>query len=143
MIKIHIASRQEYLPVNRSEIEKIYKSVLKEKRYINCSVSLVMVDNSEIRKINKRFLKHNRITDVISFPLSDSADNLLGEIFVSAQKAFQEARKRKIPPQQELILYCIHGLLHLLGYDDTTPRKKKIMWKKQEALIRLHVNPSC
>ncbi|MBI4834047.1 MAG: rRNA maturation RNase YbeY [Planctomycetes bacterium] len=143
MIKIHIANRQGYLTVNRSLIVKIYKSVLKGKQSGNVSVSLVITDNRTIRETNRLFLRHNRITDVMSFPLSDDSDNLLGEIFVSAQKALQESRKRKIPAQQELLRYCVHGLLHLLGYDDTTLSKKKIMWEKQEALINLYFNPSC
>lgn len=129
--------------MNRSLIVKIYKSVLKGKQSGNVSVSLVITDNRTIRETNRLFLRHNRITDVMSFPLSDDSDNLLGEIFVSAQKALQESRKRKIPAQQELLRYCVHGLLHLLGYDDTTLSKKKIMWEKQEALINLYFNPSC
>lgn len=135
MITIHFTNQQKHLSINKSLITKVFKSILNKSRHNNCSISLVFVDNKEIRKINRRFLRCDNVTDVISFPLDDVSDSLLGEIVVSAEEALRQAKARKILPKEEIILYCIHGLLHLLGYDDTTPRRRKIMWKKQADIL--------
>jgi probable rRNA maturation factor len=133
MIRIYFANCQKYLPVKRDKIFRAYKKVIKQLGYKKYSVSLVFVDNKEIKKINKRFLKHDNATDVISFPLGEK--HLDGEIIVSAEEAVRQARLRKINPQNELLLYCIHGLLHLLGFDDTTPAKRKLMGKQQDEIM--------
>ena len=140
MITIHFTNQQKWLPIKKSLIEKILKSILNKSGYRNCSISLVFVDNKEIRKINRYFLRCDNVTDVISFPLDDSSDNLLGEIIVSVEEAIHQAGLRKITAQRELLLYCIHGLLHLLGYDDTTPRKRKIMEQKQAEILERYLS---
>jgi len=113
--------------------------ILKEEEYSGSEVSLVLIDNRRIKALNRQYLKKNRITDVISFPLSDrkdpKGDKLLGEIVVSVEKAVKEARRRRIPAQQEVLLYCVHGLLHLLDYDDMTRRKRSQMEHRQNEIL--------
>ena len=136
---ITIHNSQRHLKVNQSRIKTVLARILKEEGHASSEVSLVLVDNRRIKSVNRKYLKKNRITDVISFPLGDrqdpAGDNLLGEIIVSVEKARQEARRRKIPAQKEVLLYCVHGLLHLLGYDDMTPRKRRRMERRQGEMI--------
>jgi len=77
-------------------------------------LSVAIVDDAQIREINRRFLDHDYATDVIAFPLDDEE----GEIVISADRALAEASERGVEPLAELMLYVVHGLLHLLGYDD-------------------------
>ncbi|MCK4908901.1 MAG: rRNA maturation RNase YbeY [Planctomycetes bacterium] len=139
MISINASqSFRRILPVETRLIKKVLQSVLKEHKHARFDLSLALVDNRTIRKLNRRYLKHNRITDVIAFPLMDdgmNGDKVLGEIVVSVEKAVPEARRRKITVRQELLLYCVHGLLHLLGYDDGSPRARRRMEKKQAAIL--------
>jgi rRNA maturation RNase YbeY len=58
-------------------------------------------------------------------------DDVEAEVVVSAERALAEARSRGLPPQGELLLYCIHGLLHLAGYEDATPAGRRRMWRRQ------------
>ena len=84
-------------------------------------------------------------TDVMSFPDGgrDPEDGrlLLGDLAVNANLASREASRRRpgLPPArataEECALYIVHGLLHLLGEDDTTPAKRKKMWAKQRTLL--------
>ncbi|MCK5578555.1 MAG: rRNA maturation RNase YbeY [Planctomycetes bacterium] len=139
MISINASqSFRRILPVETRLIKKVLQSVLKEHKHARFDLSLALVDNRTIRKLNRRYLKHNRITDVIAFPLMDdgmNGDKVLGEIVVSVEKAVPEARRRKITVRQELLLYCVHGLLHLLGYDDGNPRARRRMEKKQATIL--------
>lgn len=134
---VFIHNRQRLVRLNRRRIESTIRRLLAEE---GCQrdVSLVFLDNTTIRKVNRRFLGRNRVTDVISFPLADidtPGDNLLGEVFISAESARQEARRRRRPIGDELLLYCVHGVLHLLGYDDSTPTRAGLMRRREEQLV--------
>jgi len=72
-------------------------------------------------------------TDVIAFPLGK--DNL-GEVVVSVERAVKVCKKYNNPWEAEFSLYVIHGILHLLGYEDTSPAKKKAMFKKQDDIFK-------
>lgn len=93
------------------------------------NLSIAFVTNAAIRKINKRFLGHDWATDVVSFPLGG---DLFGELVISAPYARAEASKRGISTDEELVRYVVHGILHLLGYDDGRPADKRRMWARQE-----------
>jgi probable rRNA maturation factor len=151
MNQIYIQFLTRYLRKDKVKITSIIKRTLictlKEEAVKNIGLSIVLVGNNQIRKINRQYLKRNRITDVVAFPLADKEkkpqrprrlcgeDNLIGEIIVSVEKALTEARIRKIHPHQEIIRYCVHGLLHLLGYDDHRRKDRKRMWNKQEQIL--------
>lgn len=82
-------------------------------------VEIVVVDDAAIREVNRAVLGHDFATDVVTCPMEEP--HLWGEIVVSAETAAREARRRRIPAARELALYVIHGVLHLRGYDDTSP----------------------
>lgn len=105
-------------------------------------VNVLITDNRRIRKINKRFLAHDYATDVISFGagngrLAREDRDYLGDIVVSAQMARSVARELGIPFKEELGRYLVHGILHLLGYDDQSERKRSRMRRRQEEILRL------
>lgn len=140
MIKIYWADQQKYLKVNKRNLGTALRTVLKKSGHHNISISIALVDNKQIRRLNRKYLNRNESTDVLAFPLADSIEsgkeNLLGEIVASTEQALHEARRRNYSPHQELALYCVHGLLHLLGYDDITPKKRRAMEKKQSEILR-------
>jgi probable rRNA maturation factor len=80
-----------------------------------------VVDDETIHDLNRRFLAHDYATDVLSFALEQSADGLDGEIIVSADFATASAPRYEWSAADELLLYVIHGALHLAGYDDHEP----------------------
>lgn len=98
-------------------------------------LSLVYVGNEKIRELNRKYLDHDYETDVIAFPLEDEADSLLGEVVVSTETAVKEAKSRGIAPMAEVLLYTVHGILHLLGYADSTPEAAAVMRKKESEVI--------
>lgn len=95
-------------------------------------LSFCFVDNATIHALNRRYLRHDFATDVLAFPMDGT---LIGEVVVSVDYAIAEAARRGIPWEEELLRYVAHGTLHLLGYDDHSPRAKKEMWTRQERYL--------
>jgi probable rRNA maturation factor len=133
---ILIADQQKAIRLPVARIRRLAKAVLDGERVGDRSLSLAFVDNERIRDVNRRFLKHDFATDVLSFLLEDGIDRVFGELVISTEFAAGEAKKRRISVEQELLRYVAHGILHLLGYDDVTPAKKRAMWRRQEAYLR-------
>ena len=125
---IAISNAQRRVPIPVADVRRAAARLLRGK-----SVSIAFVTDAAIRKINRRFLGHDYATDVISFPLDS---DLLGELVISAPYARAEARRRRISEREELLRYVVHGILHLLGYDDRTPAEKRRMWARQERELR-------
>jgi len=95
------------------------------------SLGISFFSDGRIKKLNQKYLKTNTPTDVIVFPYSkDNAD-----IAISLDTAKRNARIYKSSLQKEILLYIIHGILHLNGYNDTTPKEKKRMFAKQEEIF--------
>jgi len=104
-------------------------------------ISIVFLGRRGMRELNKRYLRHDYDTDVIAFrypALSGAAgkDLPFGDIFVSAVQAGVQAKELGRPLLAEILTLILHGTLHLLGYEDSTPRKRARMFSRQEALLR-------
>jgi len=97
------------------------------------------VSDTEIAPLNWKFMKHKGATDVLSFPLGDFDPTRrayhLGEIIISYDTALREACERGLSADEEFARYCVHGFLHLLGYDDATPALRKAMFAVQEKAL--------
>ena len=95
--------------------------VLEEAELERAQVSLAVVDDPTMHELNRRHLDHDYPTDVLSFVLEQSNGELEGEVIVSIDTAESQAREYGWAAEDELLLYVIHGVLHLIGYDDKSP----------------------
>ncbi len=99
-------------------------------------VDIAVVSGSEIAAHNRRWMGRAGRTDVISFDLSDeSADRLVAQLIVCGEVAAQQGPLRGTGPQRELLLYVLHGLLHLMGYDDTSTGAAAEMHAREEEIL--------
>jgi probable rRNA maturation factor len=99
-------------------------------------ISFVLCDNAFIRRLHKKYFNDKSVTDVISFDLSDgSGDTYLGEVIVSVECARTHAPRYHTTVHEELLLYCIHGLLHLAGFDDRTTQLRRRMELMQRRIL--------
>jgi probable rRNA maturation factor len=145
MAKIEITDLQDHVRLDKKIILQLVRRVMKAEGRSAKSLSIVLTDNRHIRDLNREYLNRDGLTDVISFPLEDldwpagihTATNggLNGEIIASAELAFQQAEATHGDAQAELLLYVVHGLLHLMGYDDRTPQGAKRMHGREDALL--------
>lgn len=136
-MKVFIKNLQKKIPINAGTIRKIVLRVLSlEKVKKPAEITILFVDNRQIRELNLMYLGRDCPTDVISFDDSLNRRELLADIVVSTDAARRNARIFKTTPLSETYLYVVHGLLHLLGYDDKTRNARKIMQDKAENLLR-------
>lgn len=116
-------------------------------------VGVALVDDGYIRVLNREYRGGDYATDVLAFPIdepgftgegrggapsarSGAAGGLvLGDIVISVERARDQARQFKHPLRREVALLAIHGLLHLLGYDDETEAAASVMWARQKELL--------
>ena len=137
MITIQIANRQKTLPLDRRRIRRAIQAIVKDAHITDAQISVTVVDDALIAKLHEEFLHDPSPTDVLSFLLERSEQALEGEVVVSADTARASAPQYGCTAEDELLLYVIHGTLHLVGYDDTTPRKRAVMRKKEQQYIAL------
>jgi probable rRNA maturation factor len=137
-VKITLQNQQKKVRIQSKKIKKLILKVLKgegvkESGWIN----ICFVDNPQIKKFNARFLKIKGVTDVLAFNLSDKKESnvILADIMISAQEASRQASNFKTTPEYELSLYVVHGLLHILGFNDHNPRQIKLMRKKESQYV--------
>lgn len=100
-------------------------------------INFCFVDDAQIKKLNAKFHKNNCATDVLAFNLCTQSEEkyILADIVISAQTAFKQAARFKTTPAYELELYIVHGLLHILGYNDQNKSQIKLMRKKESQYV--------
>jgi probable rRNA maturation factor len=149
--EISITLRDVGLPVDEELVKRVISTVLAENARKSGRVSVVFVTDAEIHEINRQFLGHDYPTDVISFSLSeegpDAANNgdsqgfgavgIDAELIISVDTATEVAIEVGWSPACELLLYCVHGALHLCGYEDDTPAEMAQMRKAEREIFRL------
>jgi probable rRNA maturation factor len=132
MITVTIANRQRKLPVDRRRLRRAVVQIMRDAEIAAASISLAIVDDPTIARLHQQFLADPEPTDVLSFVLESSAEMLEGEVVVSADTARACAPRYGCTPAEELLRYVVHGTLHLVGYDDTTPQKRAVMRKREK-----------
>ena len=127
--------------INTKELDDYIKYVVKELKIENAIFNIIFIDNEEIRKINREYRNVDRETDVISFALEDNMDvvyddfRLLGDIYISYEKAIEQAELYNHSVKREVFFLATHGILHLLGYDHMEEDDEKVMFGKQNELL--------
>lgn len=91
------------------------------------SLMINFVESEYLLKLNNEFLGHNYLTDIITFDYSKKKDLFDAELYISVQDASRNAKKYHSSLEQELMRLVIHGVLHILGYDDKSPKKRAVM----------------
>ncbi len=123
------------VPLDSDEADRLVRLV-EAGEDVRYSVSLVIVDDAAIRKINRDALGHDYATDVVTFDLGEPEAAILeGEIVISDEYAESEASTAGHAPEVELLFYVCHGLLHLAGYEDDTPAKRRRMLARQSTYL--------
>jgi probable rRNA maturation factor len=128
---IAVANRQRRRPVDSTALKTAVACVLRGEGVAKADISIAVVTDRAIHDINRQFLDHDEPTDVITFVLGQSDGFIDGEIVVSADMAANSAPAIGWSQQEELLLYVIHGALHLTGYDDLKSSAKRRMRNRE------------
>lgn len=127
---IHISNRQKLLKIPSKKVRTLVETVILNEDKTCDEVSIHFVSNKAMCQMHKEFFNDPSPTDCMSFPLDDEATSsyrVLGDVVVCPQTAVAYAKSHQTDHYQELTLYIIHGLLHLMGYDDIRETERKKM----------------
>jgi probable rRNA maturation factor len=140
MHRISVANPYEY-GLEFQRLKDAARAVLEGEDVRACKVTLAFVDNAHIHRLNKQFLSHDEPTDVLTFPYTDAgAKTLEGEVVIGYEVAKENAADRGHDVNLELLLYVIHGCLHLCGFTDTDPpAERRMRAKEREYLAKLNL----
>jgi probable rRNA maturation factor len=116
--QIALSNQQSRHLVNEARLTAAAMAVLHDSEFSSSAISLAVVDDDTIHELNCRHLDHDWPTDVLSFVLEDDGDHLEGEVILSADTAAAAAEELGNSAADEQLLYVIHGMLHIVGYDD-------------------------
>lgn len=122
--------------VNKKKIHDIVKKILDNCNLRINSLEINFLNSGQIEEINSKYLNHNYSTDIITFNYSDEKSKLDGEIFISIEDAKNNAKKFKVFFENEIVRLIIHGILHMIGYDDTEPELKRRMKRKENEMVK-------
>ena len=132
MIEVSINNCQSILHLDTKKIDRAVREVFQREGVNSAELSLAVVDDQTIHAMNRQYLQHDYATDVLSFVLSETDDRLEGEVVVSAEHAIERAGDFGWSADDELLLYVIHGVLHLVGYRDKTPEEIDSMRERED-----------
>lgn len=110
---------------------------LREHGVKEARIGLALLSDPEMAALNEERLGHAGPTDVLTFDLHEHADCLEGEIAMSVETAGRQALQRGHSVKAELALYAVHGVLHLLGYDDKDPVEADKMHAMEDTILQL------
>lgn len=153
-MRVSLTNNQHRIDFFPDRILDIARRTLQIEKHKNACVDIIVVDNRFIKQLNYKFRRINRPTDVLAFELKtrlrrQDKENFLGDVFICADVAreqvesllkktkdfFTKINKKELITN-ELALYAVHGILHLLGYSDETEKSYKEMYKRQEDIIK-------
>jgi len=137
LLKIDVINRQSQLSVSAAKIKRLATQVFKResKSKVNGQVSICFVDDRFIKDLNLRFLGKPLATDVLAFENSKINKNIQADIIVSTQTAIRNSAIFKTTPEYEMRLYVVHGVLHILGFNDNNACARGLMRKTESKYV--------
>jgi probable rRNA maturation factor len=151
-MSIVITNRQRARKIRRQMLKQIATALLADLEVETAEIGICLVTAAEMTRLNETFLRHAGSTDVITFdyliegragsPLpADRAHGVSrpkvhGEIFVCVEEAVLQAHKYGTSWQSEIVRYIIHGILHLLGFDDADKDARHRMKREERRVLR-------
>ncbi|HOD79915.1 MAG: Endoribonuclease YbeY [Planctomycetes bacterium ADurb.Bin126] len=137
---VTVSTAQDALRVNRRRLGDLVRFVARCEGAELAAVDLAVVDESAMAELNRRYLGHSGTTDVISFDLSDASQRgIAAQVVVCGDVAARQGPLHGLTPAEELMLYVVHGLLHLMGYDDQSVRGASRMRARQDEILAAFV----
>jgi rRNA maturation RNase YbeY len=122
---------------NKNKLRKWIQVVIGNEKKLPGSLNFVFCSDEYLHKLNVQYLDHDTLTDIITFDLSENADEISGEIYISIDRVKENAKKFTVPFYNELQRVMIHGILHLAGYHDKTQEQVTIMRGKEDKCLSL------
>jgi probable rRNA maturation factor len=129
--RVAVTNRQRRLKINTRLLAEIAERALEQVGDKPFHLGIVLVDDAAMAKLNAQYHDTPGATDILSFDYGEGQ----GELIISVEHAVAQARQYRTTPAQELVLYMVHGMLHLHGYNDRTPPQRRRMRAAERRLV--------
>jgi len=123
--------------LNLSGVEEWLIRVMAHLNVASYDITYVFMSDDDLLAVNKKYLNHDFYTDIITFDLSDGDVAVEGDIFISLERVKENAVTHSASFIHELKRVLVHGILHLVGFDDKTETLKAEMRNKEDELLRV------
>jgi len=135
MIDIKVFNSFEKIAINDLSVEKLARKILSEKSLNNKAViSIIFCDNKTLNNFKIKYFDEDVFTDIVTFKIEDKPF-LEAELYISTEMAIENAKEFKVSLDNEIIRLVSHGILHLIGYDDSNNSLSKKMFSVQEEIV--------
>ncbi|MGA9780360.1 MAG: rRNA maturation RNase YbeY [Limisphaerales bacterium] len=148
-MSIVVANRQRTQKIDLRSLKQIANTLLTDLKIEDAELGVHLVAAPEMTRLNETFLRHRGSTDVITFDYTDRGGQcfvttqkitattkrcppLHGEIFICVDEAVSQARQFRTSWQSEIVRYLVHGVLHLLGHDDSRAGERRNMKREED-----------
>lgn len=146
-MNIVIINRQRTKKIDSRFLKQVVTELFAEVKITEAELGIRLVGAKEMARVNRQFLQHEGSTDVITFdhrdcqlPIANRQLKINGELFICVEDAVSQAKQFKTSWQSEVVRYLVHGILHLLGYDDLKPELRRAMKRQENRLVRRLAN---
>jgi rRNA maturation RNase YbeY len=129
----HDGSLEDWTPLNEEKLNAVFDALQLTK-----PVAISLMSDEELLAMNRQVLNHDYYTDVITMDYSNDSDFEYNEIYISSDRVKENAKSNQVTYEKELQTVCIHGLLHLAGYDDKTDEQIEKMREQEKAYLSLY-----
>lgn len=125
------------LSLDEETLDRLIRHLVAVEEATLVHVSVVLSNHATVRRLNREYLDHDYNTDVLSFPLNEteSGDAAEGEVYVDLDTADERHKEFDTSFEREAYRYVVHGVLHLLGYDDATESGRQTMRAREDQIL--------
>ncbi|GMQ81938.1 MAG: rRNA maturation RNase YbeY [Rhodothermia bacterium] len=135
LISFDFSDDAEFVDLTR--LTRLAEHVLETECAAWVRIGIVLTRHDRLRTLNRDFLNHDFNTDVLSFLVEESDAGIEGEVYVDLETAIERHTEFGSTIEEEIDRYVVHGLLHLAGYDDDTPEKKREMYELESRYLMM------
>lgn len=122
---------------NESVVIAAIQNLIQQEKQAPGVINIIFCNDNYLLDLNQRFLDRDTLTDVIAFDYREEDGEVAGDIFISIERAQDNALQYKQTVSHEVIRVVFHGILHLCGYADKTEEEKSIMTSKEDYYLSL------
>lgn len=140
----HLVEKMQIPASLTGKLTEAMEQLLEEHGLGGGEVGVILADDEDLRALNQKYRNKDLATDVLSFSFlepqeakaSDNREFAVGDIYISVERAREQADEAGHSLEKEVFLLAIHGLLHLLGYDHEQEEQKRVMQQKEKQIMK-------
>jgi rRNA maturation RNase YbeY len=112
------------------------ENAIRQEKGVPGAINYIICNDDYLFKMNKKYLKQKTLTDILTFPMADDGNTVSADIYISIDRVRDNSKRFKVQVKKELARVMIHGILHLMGYDDHSDEGMLKMREKEDLYLK-------